>query len=216
MNRPNYSKKIEDRILSMPYGTVFVTADFHDIADTQTVSKSLSRLCAGHKIRRLAWGIYDRPVFSTLLNEYAAADMNLTAKAIARNFGWTVFPCGDTALSILGISTQIPAVWQYVSDGPYREYQFGKTRVCFKHCANKDISGLSEKNAILIQALKALGKDSITEEVLKKFSLMLSREESISFAKETERRTVWIHRVAKEILLRGEYSDGTNSTASGE
>lgn len=98
MSRPDYLKQIGNRIRSLPEGSVFITSDFLDLADTPTINKALSRLSSEGAIRRIVRGVYDRPSFSGLLLEHAAPDINQAAKAIARNFGWTIVPCGDTAL----------------------------------------------------------------------------------------------------------------------
>ena len=199
MNRPDYMKQIENRILSLPEGAAFITSDFLDLADTQTISKALSRLASNGTIRRVVRGVYDRPAFSELLREHAAPDISQIAKAIARNFGWTIVSCGDTALNLLGLSTQVPAVWQYTSDGPYREYTIGNRALSFKHGANKDVSGLSDKFALVVQALKALGKENVDDHTLEKLASILSPEERLAFLKETQHRNAWINRTAKEL-----------------
>jgi len=204
MSRPDYLKKIENRILSMPEGAVFITSDFLDMADTQAINKALSRLAADGTIRRVVRGVYDRPAFSELLQEQAAPDMDQIAKAIARNFGWSIVPCGDTALNLLGLSAQVPAVWQYVSDGPYRKYMIGNRALSFKHGANKDVSGLSDKFALVIQALKALGKDSVDALTMEKLASILNSKERLAFLNDTQHRTAWINRIAKELYVMGE------------
>lgn len=203
MSRPDYLKQIGNRIRSLPEGSVFITSDFLDLADTPTINKALSRLSSEGAIRRIVRGVYDRPSFSGLLLEHAAPDINQAAKAIARNFGWTIVPCGDTALNLLGLSTQVPSVWQYVSDGPYREYTIGNRVLNFKHGANKDVSGLSDKFALIVQALKALGKNNIDDPTLEKLASVLDPEERQSFMKDTQHRTAWINRVAKELVALG-------------
>ena len=203
MSRPDYLKQIGNRIRSLPEGSVFITSDFLDLADTPTINKALSRLSSEGAIRRIVRGVYDRPSFSGLLLEHAAPDINQAAKAIARNFGWTIVPCGDTALNLLGLSTQVPAKWQYVSDGPYREYTIGNRVLQFKHGANKDVCGLSDKFALIVQALKALGKNNIDDPTLEKLASVLDPEERQSFMKDTQHRTAWINRVAKELVALG-------------
>jgi len=199
MNRPDYRKQIENRIMTASANAVFITSDFLDIADTQAVNKVLSRLAEERIIRRVIRGVYDRPQFSELLQEYTAPDMEKIAEAIARNFGWTIIPCGDTALNILGLSTQVPAVWQYVSDGPYREYTIGNRVMRFKHSANRDVSGLSTKSALVVQALKALGRDGVEEDHLKRLSVLLDAEEKKALLEETQHGTAWINELLKEL-----------------
>lgn len=199
MYRPDYLTQIENRIFDAPFGQVFITSDFLDIADTATVRKALSRLAESGKIRRIIRGVYDCPRFSQLLLEYEAPNIEEVAKAIARNFGWSIIPCGDTALNLLKLSTQVPAVWQYVSDGPYREYTIGNLQLKFKHTSNKDLAGQSYKTALITQALKALGKDTIDDTVKKKLSAALSTEELSAALAETQHGTVWIYETIKSI-----------------
>lgn len=204
MNRPDYMKQIENRMIDAPPDVVFITADLLDIADTQAVNKALSRLAEENKIRRIIRGLYDLPRYSELLQEYAAPKMENIAKAIARNFRWSIVPCGDTALNMLALSTQVPAVWQYVSDGPYREYSIGSCLLKFKHTSNKDITGISYKSALVIQALKALGEHNITNDIIRKLKKTLSENEKTALLQETQFGTVWIFEIVKDICRQEE------------
>ena len=200
MSRPDTMKQIEQRIAAAPAGTAFITSDFLDLAEIPAINKALSRLTESKTIRRVIRGVYDCPQFSELLQEFAAPDMAQTAKAIARNFGWSVVPCGDTALNLLGLSTQVPAVWQYVSDGPYREYTIGNRALKFKHSANRDVSGLSKKSALIVQALKALGKERIDESTMQKLAASLAPNERNALLEETQHGTAWIHEIVKRLI----------------
>ena len=126
--------------------------------------------------------------------------MEQVAKAIARNFGWNIAPCGDTALNLLGLSTQVPAVWQYVSDGPYREYTVGNLQLKFKHTSNKDLAGQSYITALITQALKALGKDGVNDEIIQKLRKRVATDKNMpDLLVETQHGTVWIFEVMKAI-----------------
>ena len=120
----------------------------------------------------------------------------MVAHALARKFGWTIVPCGDTALNMLGLSTQVPAVWLYVSDGTYKEYTYGNTVIRFKRTTNKEISKISYKTALVIQALKALGKENITDEIINQIASVTTGKEKTAEAKYA---TSWIYDVIKEI-----------------
>ncbi|MGI6085648.1 MAG: DUF6088 family protein [Acetivibrionales bacterium] len=81
------------------------------------------------------------------------------AKAIARNYGWTIVPCGDTALNMLGLSTQVPAVWLYISDGPYKTYKADGMPLKFKHTDNKnEIINISYKTALCCSGVESVGQ----------------------------------------------------------
>ena len=139
-----------------------------------------------------------------LLQEYEAPSPHHVAMALARNFGWMIAPSGAAALNMLGLSTQVPAHWSYVSDGPYRSFSFGNINIEFKHCSAKEISGMSPKTALVIQAIKALGKENIDEENLQKIRRNLSAEEKIALLEEAKRTTVWIYEAIKKICRQTE------------
>ena len=140
----NYMQKIKNRILSSEDGSVFSTSDFADIADTETIRRNLNRLTKVGILRRIINGIYEKPKYSKLLDEYVAADPAAVAQALARSYHWTIAPCGNTALNLLGLSTQVTAVWSYISDGPYKTYEWNSTKL-----------SLSEKQACLKEATES-------------------------------------------------------------
>lgn len=102
-----YSRQIQERIGAAAEGTVFVNSDF---ADTETIRRNLNRLTQAGTLRRILKGVYEKPEYSEMLKEYVAADPEAVAKALARNYHWTIAPCGNTALNLLGLSTQVTAV----------------------------------------------------------------------------------------------------------
>ena len=190
---------IKTRIMNSPDGSVFTTVDFADVIENSRVGVILSRLEEDGVIRRVMRGIYDKPVYNDFLKEYIAPSPSLVAEALARNFGWTIVPCGDTALNILGLSTQVPAAWSYVSDGTYKEYTYDNTTIKFKRTTNKEISKLSYKTALIVQALKALGKDNIDDTIINKLKNDLTDEEKTTALLEAKATTSWIYEYIKQI-----------------
>ena len=124
--------EIMKKILRAPHGTGFTASDFADVAESLTVGKSLERLAAAGKIRRVMRGVYDRPRYSELLQEYEAPSPVGIADALARNYHWTIVPSGQIILNQLGLSTQVPVTWTFVSDGPYKSYQMGGITLRFR------------------------------------------------------------------------------------
>ena len=186
-------QKIRARILAAEDGAVFVAPDFADIADTATIRQRLKRLYQSGIIRRIIRGIYEKPKYSKLLDEYVAADPDAVAKALARCYHWTIAPCGNTALNLLGLSTQVTAVWSYISDGPYKTYEWNSTKLEFKHRTNKEITGLSYMTSLVIQALKTLGRTNVTPEIIQTLSEKLSEDEKQACLKEATESTDWVY-----------------------
>ncbi len=199
MKRPDYLNQIRGNIERAEAGSVFVSTDFTDITDKKTVNMGLIRLADEGLIKKILFGVYYKPEFSELLGETVAPSPNKVAHALARNFGWTIVPCGDTALNLLGLSTQVPSQWVYVSDGAYKEYTFDNTTIKFKRTTNKEISKVSYKTALTIQALKALGKENITEQVISRLKKILTDEEKEKMLAESKSATSWVLELIKII-----------------
>lgn len=188
-----YMQEIRARILAAEDGAVFVAPDFADIADTATIRQGLKRLYQSGIIRRIIRGVYEKPKYSKLLDEYVAADPDAVAKALARCYHWTIAPCGNTALNLLGLSTQVTAVWSYISDGPYKTYEWNSTKLEFKHRTNKEITGLSYMTSLVIQALKTLGRTNVTPEIIQTLSEKLTEDEKQACLKEATESTDWVY-----------------------
>ena len=194
-----YMQEIRERILSAEEGSVFSTSDFADIADTNTVRSALYRLIQDGILRRILNGVYEKPKYSKLLDEYVAADPEAVANALARSYHWTIAPCGNTALNLLGLSTQVTAVWSYISDGPYKTYEWNSTKLEFKHRTNKEITGLSYMTSLVIQALKTLGRSNITPEVIQMLSEKLTDKDKQACLKEATESTDWVYDTIRQI-----------------
>ena len=199
MDKTTNLKLIRDRINRSDIGTVYVAVDFVDISDKTSVNAYLARLVDEGLIRRVLRGVYDKPEYNDFLEEYVAPSPDKVANALARNFGWSIVPCGDTALNLLGLSTQVPAAWVYVSDGTYKEYTFHNITIQFKRTTNREVSKLSYKTALVIQALKALGKDQINDSVITRLQSILTAEEKATMLSEAKTATAWIYDCIKKI-----------------
>lgn len=194
-----YMKQIRERVLSAENGMVFTTSDFADIADSDTVRQSLNRLVNSGILRRVFRGVFEKPKYSNLLKEYVATNPNAVANALARSYHWTIAPCGNTALNFLGLSTQVTATWSYISDGPYRIYEWNSTKIEFKHRANREITGLSYITVLVVQALKILGKDNVTPEIIRILSDRLDSKDKMIVLKESAEATDWVYAIIKNI-----------------
>jgi hypothetical protein len=146
-------------------------------------------------------GVFMRPRYSKLLNEQVPANLEDVAYSIARANNWTIAPSGNTALNKLGLSTQVPVVWSYVSDGPYAEKKVYNSTIKFKHVVNKNMTGYSSVTLLVIQALKALGKENVDDAILDKIRQRLNKEDIHTVIIETERTTTWVRDAIRAIAL---------------
>jgi hypothetical protein len=199
-------EQVKKRLQVAKDGAVFIPSDFFDIADASKINKCLTRLEETGDLQRVMRGLYVKPRFSEFLNKDVPPRTDDIAKAIARNYGWTIVPCGDTAQNMLGLSTQVPAVWLYVSDGPYKTYEADGMTLKFKHTDNKnELINISYKSALVIQALKALGKGYVTDKELRSISKLLTKDEKMQMLNEAKRVTAWVYELIRKICKEGGY-----------
>jgi hypothetical protein len=163
---------INNNMLSIIYdhggGWVFFPNEFVGEFDRKQIDIALSDLAAEGKIRRIFRGMYDYPKYSELLGKSLSPDFDQVAQAFAHKFNWRIHPSGDAALNLLGLSTQVPGKYIYLSDGPSRTYTIGSYKLEFKKTALKEIGFKHRQSGIIVQALKSFGKERVTLEILEK------------------------------------------------
>lgn len=194
---------IEEKILSRIYGRgrgwAFTKIDFVAEFGEPNIHKALSNLARAGKIRRVCLGVYDYPDYSELLSQTLSPAIDQVAQALARKFNWRIQPSGDAALNLLGLSTQVPGKWIYLSDGPSRQYNIGKHTLVFKKSALKDAGFKYRDSALLVQALKALGKEHVDSAVIKTLRKRIEPENCARILKDTRAVTGWIYQIIKQL-----------------
>jgi predicted transcriptional regulator of viral defense system len=142
-------------------GKVFSAKDFLDIASRTMIDVTLASLAQSGKIRRVRRGLYDMPKINPALGGELSPDIDEAARAIARRQRWKIVPEGAWAANLLGLSTQVPSKISYLTDGPKNEVLIGRRSIHFRHARPKAMSGLEGKFALVVQALRYLGKDGV-------------------------------------------------------
>lgn len=195
----SYKKDILDRINSFRLNYVFIASDFFDIANYETVRSTLNRLVENAEIVRIIKGVYYKPNYIALIDEYEAPSVNEVAYALARKYNWSIAPSGNTALNLLGLSTQVPAKWTYISDGRYVNFTFNNITIEFKRKSNGNISKMTVLTAMVIQAIKTIGKDKVTSEQIEILKKKLSDKEKRDLIENGKSTSVWVYDVLKRI-----------------
>jgi hypothetical protein len=164
----------------------------------------LSDLTREGKIRRIGRGLYDYPKYSEFLKQELSPDFDQVAQALARKYNWRIQPTGDAALNLLGLSTQVPGKYTYISDGPNRSYAIGSYKLAFRKTALKEIGFKHRESGIIVQALKSLGKERIAPEVLEKIRENIGTNLCHQILKDTKTVTGWVYDCIKDICRETE------------
>jgi hypothetical protein len=191
--------QIVARIHRLREGKAFSAKDFLDIASRGTVDMALSGLSQSGTIRRVRRGLYDLPKVNPALGGELSPDIDEAARAIARRQQWKIVPAGAWAANLLGLSTQVPAKITYLTDGPNKEVKIGRRTIHFKHARPKAMAGLEGKFALVVQALRHLGKDGVGLPEIEKLQVTLSPAEKRKLVRDTRFGVEWIYEVAKKI-----------------
>lgn len=192
-------KKILKRIYISGRGWVFSKNDFLDYGGDGAIRLALMRLEEDGTIRRVLRGLYDYPKISTLLNEPMGTDLDQVAQALARKHGWRIQPSENTALNLLGLSTQVPAQAVYLSDGPSKTVQIGKRQLIFKKRALKESGFKRRESELVVQALKALGRERVDSAVRLKLAEALSAVIWKKMIRDTKTAPAWVHEIIRTI-----------------
>ncbi len=187
------------RINRLGGGKAFSAKDFLDIASRGTIDMALSALTSSGAIRRVRRGLYDMPKLNPALGGKLSPDIDEAARAIARKQRWKIVPDGAWAANLLGLSTQVPAKIIYLTDGPNNEVPIGRRIIHFKHARPKAMAGLEGKFALVVQALRHLGKEGVGPREIETLRAVLSPVEKRKLVKDARFGVDWIYEVAKEI-----------------
>ena len=173
-------------------GWVFSAVDFLPGFKRWEIDQSFIALEKEGKINRIIPGLYYYPLYSKLLKKNVAPEMVKTAEALARKYDWKIFPEGNTALNYLGLSTQVPAKYIYISSGRSRKYKIGNTTLEFLHRVLTETMIKNEKALLTIQAIKSIGQTHADSDFIKKLSKKFSYNEWVKIEKTSHKVAGWV------------------------
>lgn len=192
--------KVIERFKKAKRGTVFFTDDFLRFGTAKNISKTLERLVDKNEITRVSRGIYTRPEINKQLGITLSPSTETIARAIARRDRARIIPTGQYALNVLGLSTQIPMNAVYLTDGAARKITIGKRTILFKKTTPRNLAAIGEISGMVIQGLKALGKNELTEEETSQVVEILKKEKSERLRHDIRLAPEWIRSIMKTAL----------------
>jgi len=196
-------QSIDDQVLikmqKAGRGSLFFTEDFLSFGNAKAVSKALERLVSSKEVSRVARGIYTRPKIDPLLGEITPAAEEI-AEAIRRRDKARIIPSGALALNALGLSTQVPMHVVYLTDGAARQITIGKRKIIFKKTAPRNLAAIGEISGLVIQALKAIGKDKLAESEIEFILQKLRTEKPYRLEHDIKLAPEWIRAIMRSAL----------------
>lgn len=191
--------KVKRKILLSKDGSIFFTNSFPKF-DEEYVGQVLSELCRQNLIIRLAYGMYLKPMRSKFGIVYPPTNEIITA--ISKRDKAQILPTGNTALNQLGLSTQVPMNSEYITSGSARIIRVGNRTIKLRRSVPKNFAYKGTLMPVLVQALKALKEENITEEHIGIIrGLLKEYPENSTWKQDVQLAPAWIKKIIINIKL---------------
>ena len=192
-------EKIFKRMKKAKRGLVFFTSDFASYGNTKTCNKALERLAKQEKIMRVGRGIYAIPRKSVFFGRVAPG-IETIAHGIARRDKARIMPTGLFAKNLLGLSTQVPVKIIYLTDGTPRKLMIDGVPLIFKKTSPKNLATWGKVSGLVIQALKSIRKERVTDDEIEKAVKILKKENPKYLANDLKLAPGWIREIMRKAL----------------
>ena len=198
MNTEHPNITLRKRIEALPEDSVLFRSDFPEY-HSEFVGETLAELTQEGLLVRLAQGIYAKPRWSRFGVVLPSVDK--IVQAIAARDNAEVLPSGMTALNVLGLSTQVPMKYSYLTTGSERTIKLKNQEIRLKRGVPKNFCYKTKLIALLVQALKALKQQNVGQEEIQVIRSLISKEpDRIALAKDVDMMPNWMKRIVKPML----------------
>jgi hypothetical protein len=172
-NNQSMEDKIMRRVMNRGRGCAVIPADFLNLGSRDAVDQALSRLVNKEMLIRVDRGIYAYPEISEIVGPVVPSSEKI-ARAMARRGAQRLLPAGALAANLLGLSEQVPAQVEYLTDGSACERKTGNLTIRLKPTTPKNMATADRVTGPVIQALRYLGKNHVDAGVMQKLRNRLS------------------------------------------
>ena len=192
------SNTLRHRIEAMPEDSILFRSDFPEY-HAEFVGGTLSELANEGVLTKIAQGIYAKPRKSRFGVVLPTVDK--VVQAIATRDNAQILPSGVTALNVLGLSTQVPMNYTYLTTGSERTVKLANRQVTLKRGVPKNFCYETRLVALLVQALRALKRENINEGELQTINSLISKEpDKESLMRDVDMMPAWMKRIVKPML----------------
>ena len=201
MSKESYieeSKTLKSRIKALPVDSVLFRSDYPEY-HSEFVGSTLAELTESGVLFKMAQGIYVKPRKSRF--GLVPPSIEKIVQAIAMRDNAEVLPTGTTALNALGLSTQVPMNYAYLTSGSERTIKLANRQVVLKRGVPKNFCYKTRLIALLTQALRALKQENVGDSELQIIRELIAKEtDKESLAKDVDAMPGWMKRIIKPML----------------
>ncbi|MGC9452863.1 MAG: DUF6088 family protein [Oceanipulchritudo sp.] len=203
------SQSIDNKVISRIYGNgrgwAFTPKAFSDLGSRPAVGMAISRLTKKGVIQRIGHGLYLYPEKHPTLGNLSPSPEAIS-KAIASGDKVRLVPTGAYAANRLGLTEQVPAKITFLTDGLSRTVKVGNRTIELKQTTPRNLGPKRETTALVIQALRYLGKGTIDSSTVKSLKNRLSNEDRSALLKDLSYAPEWMRPIFGQIA--GEKPNG--------
>jgi hypothetical protein len=187
----SYHKNILNYLESTKTGKILFLSDFRGLGTTSAIKMSLSRISQTGDLKRLCHGIYVK----SNKNKKKEFKINIddVLKAISKKHSIRLLPSGDIALYKLHIISEMPKRLVYITDGEPKNLKIQDQTIVFKSSTPIKLSMRGETSSLIIQALEAIGKNNVNEEILAKLNKAIIKERKDFLLEDVAKAPAWIY-----------------------
>ena len=190
--------KVLRRIRGRGRGVVVTPMDFLGLGARAAVDQAFSRLCKQGLLRRVDRGVYSFPETSRLIGELSPSPEQV-AQALARRGAQKLLPSGAFAANLLGLSEQVPAKVEYLTDGPSRRVVIKKLPVLLKQATPARLATAGRVSGTVAQALRFLRKEQVDETVVPQLRRRLSAADKAQLVRDIPLVPAWVGEMFRKI-----------------
>lgn len=189
---------LKDKIVSLPDDSILFRSDYPEY-HSEFVGSTLAELTDDGILSKIAQGIYVKPTKSRFGLVFPSVEK--VVQAIAARDNAQILPSGMTALNVLGLSTQIPMNYLYLTSGSERTIKLKNHQVVLKRGVPKNFSYKTRLIALLAQALRTLKQENIGNSELRIIRELISKEtDKENLAKDIDILPIWMKKIIKPML----------------
>ena len=189
---------LKERIMRHKDGTILFRDSFIEYNE-EYVGNVFANLLKDGTLIRLSQGVYYKPIHTRLGILYPAISEVITA--IAKRDHAVIMPTGNTAMYHLGLTTQVPMNYEYLTNGAARQVTVGKQTITLKHGVANNFAFRGKLMPILHQALRAIGQANITDEHKGQIAgLLVQTPEPRTIKHDLKLLPVWEQTIVKPLI----------------
>ena len=189
---------LRERILRQKDGKV-IFIDFFDDYQDGHVRNILMELTREGVLVRLSKGVYYKPVRTRLGILYPEVEDVIAA--IAKRDHAKILPTGNTAMYQLGLTTQIPMNYEFLTNGAARKLTIDNRTITLKHGVANNFAFKGKLMPVVHQAMRAIGAANIDETMLGQIrSLLQANPEPRTIKHDTQLLPAWERKIVQSLI----------------